>query len=115
MRKKQEPWKQLIAAAKQAQDLIAAEHHNATAGDWDSEDAMQVFENIECALLDIQESGINADAAPDLLKGCAAALEGDLYADAEGIWYWAKSDTEDGAKAIRLIRAAIAAAKIKVS
>lgn len=63
------PWDRLAKAAKEAQDLIAAEHYNATAGDWDSDDAMQVFENIECALLDI------AETEPELLAACKDAAD----------------------------------------
>jgi hypothetical protein len=50
-------------------------------------------------------------APPDLLAACEALLAADLYADNEGIWRFADSDTTDGAAAVALARAAIAKAK----
>jgi hypothetical protein len=71
-KKDPEPWTRLLKAARAAQDLIAAEHSTVSSGTWDSDDAMQVFEDIECAALDIEEAKVNADALPDLLAVCEA-------------------------------------------
>lgn len=67
------PWARLLEAAREAQDLVAAEHHDQISGGWDSDDAKQVYEDLGCAALDVEESGVDADAAPDLLAACEAA------------------------------------------
>jgi hypothetical protein len=92
------PWTRLLKAAREAQDLVAAEHHDQTGGGWDSDDAMQVYEDIGCAALDVEESGVDADAAPDLLAACEQVLRG-----------WGHQDGVS--RAVELARAAVAKAK----
>lgn len=57
-----------------------------------------------------RQRGALMAAAPDLLEALQAMLDGNLWADAEGLWYFEKSDTEDGQAAVRKARAAIAKA-----
>lgn len=56
-------------------------------------------------------NAILISAAPDLLAACKAMLEADLYAHAEGIWEFAKTDTVEGKAAVDAARAAIAKAE----
>ncbi len=71
------PWSRLLKAAKEAQGILQSEHANLTSGEWDDREVMQIFEDIECALLDISEKGPppqTADASADLLAACEAAM-----------------------------------------
>lgn len=50
-------------------------------------------------------------AAPDLYIALDAMLNADLYADAEGVWNFANSDTTEGERAVKMARAALAKAE----
>jgi hypothetical protein len=65
----QSAWRRLMKAVKEAKDILAADHYNVIVNHWDDPEVMQTFENIECALMDIQ------DKEPPLLAAAKWAME----------------------------------------
>jgi hypothetical protein len=74
-KEKQGPWSRLIAAARKAQAALQADHANLTTGEWEDEEAMQAFEDIECALADIEKTRLKTDELPALVKACRAGIK----------------------------------------
>jgi hypothetical protein len=75
-KEKQGPWSRLIAAARKAQAVIQDANTNPMRDDWDDEEAIQAFEDIECALMDIEKTGLKTDELPALVEACQAGVKG---------------------------------------
>jgi hypothetical protein len=110
------PWTRLLKAAREAQGLVAAEHNDQTNGGWDSDDAMQVYEDIECAALDVEESGVDADSLPDLLAAAESLLDAarqaaPTFAERGAASQAFQSQADQMAAGWRDLRAAVAKAK----
>ncbi|TMJ00970.1 MAG: hypothetical protein E6G97_18735 [Alphaproteobacteria bacterium] len=73
--KKQRPWSRLIAVARKAQAVIQAANTNPMHDEWDDVEAKQAFEDIECALADIEKTGLKTDELPALVEACQAGIK----------------------------------------